>query len=101
MNSEEGPVGRMPPILSSHGRVLAFVIDHPTARRSEIAAALGLTGRSVGRLVGELERAGLLEVDRQQRRNRYSPGPAAPDLRSLRVFADQFDRADRAVTPPE
>ncbi len=90
-------MSRVPPVLSSHGRVLAFVIDHPTARRSDLAAALELTGRSSGRLVCDLETAGLLSVDRRGRRNRYSPGPVAPDLVALRALANDRGPNDRAM----
>ena len=101
MTSEEVTARRVAPLLSSHGRVLAFVIDHPMARRSEIAVALGLTGRSIGRLVCDLETAGLLSVDRRGRRNVYSPGPGAPDLVALRALATDRGPAAEAVPVPE
>lgn len=101
MTPKDGTVGRVPPILSSHGRVLVYVLEHPTARRAEVAVALGLTGRSIGRLVCDLEAAGLLSVDRCGRRNVYSPGPGAPDLVALRALATDRDPTDEPVPPPE
>lgn len=101
MTPESSAVGRVPPILSSHGRTLMYVLEHPTARRAEVTDALGLTARSIGRLVCDLEAAGLLSVDRRWRRNIYSPGPGAPDLVALRALATDRGPTDEPVPPPE
>ena len=47
-------------LLSNHGRVLVFIAREPKARQRDIAEAVGLTERSVHRIVSELCEEGYL-----------------------------------------
>jgi len=47
------------------------IAERPTIRVREIAAATGVTERSVQRIIGDLEAAGFVRHERVGRRNRY------------------------------
>jgi DNA-binding MarR family transcriptional regulator len=58
--------------VTNHARVLAFVAAHPNARLRDIAATVGITERTAGQIVTDLEQAGYLGKSRDGRRNRYT-----------------------------
>jgi DNA-binding IclR family transcriptional regulator len=57
--------------LTNHAHVLLAIAATPDARLRDIAARVGITERAAQRIVGELERAGYLDVRRVGRRNVY------------------------------
>lgn len=59
-------------LLTGHGHVLVEIARDPTARIRDIAAAAGLTERTVQVIVADLEAAGYLTRTRTGRRTRYS-----------------------------
>jgi len=58
-------------LLSNHGLVLLSVADKPEATTREVATNLGMTERSVQRIVSNLDSAGYIKKERAGRRNRY------------------------------
>ncbi len=59
-------------IWSSHGTVLFHVALNPGCTIAEIAEGLCLTQRTIWGVVGDLRRAGMLDITREGRRHRYS-----------------------------
>jgi hypothetical protein len=59
-------------IWSSHGTVLFYVALHPGCTIAEIAEGLCLTQRTIWGVVGDLRRAGMLEIERRGRKHHYS-----------------------------
>jgi DNA-binding MarR family transcriptional regulator len=57
--------------VTNHARVLAFVAANPNARLRDIAATVGITERTAGQIVNDLEQAGYLSKSRDGRRNQY------------------------------
>jgi DNA-binding MarR family transcriptional regulator len=57
--------------VTNHGHVLAHVAADPDARLREIAEGVGITERTAGQIVNDLEQAGYLTKTRVGRRNRY------------------------------
>jgi MarR family len=57
--------------LTSHARVLLRIARDPGARLRDIAAGLGITGRSAHRIVTGLTAAGYVIKHKDGRRNRY------------------------------
>ena len=57
--------------LTSAARVLAAVLSEPSATMRDLARCCGKTERAVWQQLQELEQAGLLQRERQGRRNRY------------------------------
>ncbi|WP_063062509.1 MarR family winged helix-turn-helix transcriptional regulator [Nocardia sienata] len=78
------------PLRPAHYAVFRY-LDPAGSRVGELAAAAGMTQQSMGELVGELERAGLVrrQVDPQDRRARRvvctEPGLAALELAGERI----------------
>ena len=60
--------------MTNHARVLACIAADPNARLRDIAAAAGVTERTAGQIVNDLERAGYLTKSRDGRRNQYVIG---------------------------
>jgi DNA-binding MarR family transcriptional regulator len=58
--------------VTNHARVLAFVAANPNARLRDIAATVGVTERTAGQIVNDLEQAGYLSKNRDGRRNQYA-----------------------------
>lgn len=58
-------------VFSPHARVLVQIGRNPDVRMRDIAEALKMTERNVQNLMRELQSAGLVEVKRRGRRNRY------------------------------
>ena len=57
--------------FSNHAHVLICLAENPQARLRDVADRVGITERSVLRLVTELETASILERVKEGRRNRY------------------------------
>ena len=57
--------------LTNHSHVLYCLSETPELVLREIAEKVGITERSVQRIVRELEQEGFLEKERVGRRNRY------------------------------
>jgi DNA-binding MarR family transcriptional regulator len=57
--------------LSNHGHVLVCLAQNPDARLRDVAQAVGITERAVQKIVSDLEEAGVVEREREGRRNRY------------------------------
>jgi hypothetical protein len=57
--------------VTNHAHVLSFIAAEPTARLRDIAATVGITERTAGQIVNELEQAGYLSKSRVGRRNHY------------------------------
>ena len=58
--------------LTNHGRVLAYIANHPQSTTQEIAQEAGITLRSVQKIITELEAGGYIARHKEGRRNRYS-----------------------------
>jgi DNA-binding transcriptional ArsR family regulator len=69
----------LPPwtLVTSHGLVLLFIAGSPNATIREISENLELTERRIADVIRDLERAHLLSVTREGRRNRYALNPDA------------------------
>lgn len=57
--------------LSNHTHVLVCLASDAGQTLREVAGKVGITERAVQRIVAELEQAGVLEREREGRRNRY------------------------------
>ena len=57
--------------VTNHAHVLACIAADPTARLRDIAATVGITERTAGQIVSELEQAGYVTKTRVGRRNSY------------------------------
>jgi hypothetical protein len=57
--------------VTNHAHVLAYIAADPDARLRDVAATVGITERTAGQIVSELEQAGYLTKTRIGRRNRY------------------------------
>jgi len=64
----------MPPwtFVTNHGAVLSVIAQHEQITAREIASHLGITERSVLRIIADLEAAGYLQRIREGRSNRYA-----------------------------
>jgi DNA-binding IclR family transcriptional regulator len=62
-------------LLTGHGHVLVEIARDPGARVRDIAAAAGLTERTVQAIVTDLETAGYITRTRRGRRTRYTVNP--------------------------
>ena len=57
--------------LSNYGHILIHLARNPEARVRDIADAIGVTERSALGIIGELENAGYISVEKIGRRNKY------------------------------
>ena len=64
--------------LSNHTHVLVCLVADGAQTLRDVAAKVGLTERGVQRIVAELEQAGVLERERDGRRNVYKIDQQAP-----------------------
>ena len=64
--------------FSNHAHVLFCLSADPTMLLRDVAARVGVTERAVLRIVAELEEAGVLQRQREGRRNRYMVIANAP-----------------------
>jgi ketosteroid isomerase-like protein len=67
-----------PRLLCSHGGALFYIASHPGCTINDLADALFVTRRTVWGLVGELKRAGLINIRKEGRRHHYSIKEGAP-----------------------
>lgn len=58
-------------LLSAHGLTLFYISVRPDCTATDISDALSLTLRSVWGTLGNLRRAGMIEIRKEGRRNRY------------------------------
>ena len=77
--------------ITNHGAVLAVIGEHQQITSREIAARLGITERTVQRIISDLDREGYLDRQRAGRRNHYEIKPQRPlrreDQRGVQVAA--------------
>ena len=71
MQSSSGDDYHLWRFVTNHAHVLACIAADPRARLRDIAATVGITERTVGQIVNELEQAGYLTKTRVGRRNHY------------------------------
>ena len=57
--------------LSNHAHVLVALARDPSARLRDISDSVGITERAAQRIVGQLEKAGVLVKEREGRRIHY------------------------------
>ena len=64
----------LPPwtLVTSHGLVLLYIAGTPNATIREISEHLELTERRIADVIRDLERAAMIKVTREGRRNRYT-----------------------------
>jgi predicted ArsR family transcriptional regulator len=58
--------------ITNHGAVLVLLNRHGMITAREIAQILGITVRSVRRIIQELEAEGYIQITKQGRRNTYA-----------------------------
>ena len=58
--------------ITNHGAVLALIHQNERITSREVASRLGITERSVGRILSDLEGEGYIIRTREGRSNRYS-----------------------------
>lgn len=64
--------------LTNHTHVLVCLTQDPETRLRDVAERVGITERAVQRIVADLEQDGILERNRDGRRNRYTIHPNHP-----------------------
>jgi DNA-binding IclR family transcriptional regulator len=58
--------------FSNYAHVLICLAESPDARLRDVADSVGITERTAFRIISELEEAGILEREKEGRRNHYS-----------------------------
>ncbi len=75
--------------VTNHGAVLALIGKHGQITAREIALQLGITERSIQRIIKELEEEGYVQKIKEGRVNRYKVNDRLPlrreDQRDVRV----------------
>lgn len=64
--------------FSNHAHVLVSLAKDPSARLRDVADQVGITERAVQTIVAHLEDAGILEKERDGRRNHYTINESVP-----------------------
>ena len=64
--------------LSNHGRILAYVNEHPGATTQSMANKAGLSVAGVQNILGDLEEEGYLTRTKVGRSNHYRTNPERP-----------------------
>jgi predicted transcriptional regulator len=94
--------------LSSHAHVLVCLAENPQAKLRDIADRVGVTERTVMRLITQLDRAGFLKRSRRGRGNHYEivareplrhPIEAGCNLEVLLRTVLEAEEKDTAVSP--
>ncbi|MBI4287010.1 MAG: winged helix-turn-helix transcriptional regulator [Chloroflexi bacterium] len=62
-------------LITNHGLVLSYISKHPRSTARELAIAVGLTERSIRKIIDDLEEAGFIVRRREGRRNHYRINP--------------------------
>ena len=70
--------------ITNHGAALALIGQHNQITARAVAEALGITERSVQRIIRDLESAGYITKTRDGRANRYRINEAVPLRRAER-----------------
>ena len=63
--------------LTNHSHVLVAIHREPEIRLKDLAAQVGITPRATQRLHRDLERSGVVTIERVGRNNRYHVNPMA------------------------
>lgn len=61
--------------LTNHSHVLLTIWQRPDIRVRDIAQLVGITERAVIRIIGELNTAGFIKIEKSGRENRYTVVP--------------------------
>ena len=85
-------------LLSNHGMVLLHLAASPERTQRDLSHTLGITERQVGRIINDLEGAGMLQIERRGRRNYYVINANAR-LRHPTLSHIQIGEIMDAVTP--
>ena len=64
--------------ITNHGAVLALIGRHGRITARDISTELGITERSVMRIIKDLEAEGYIQREREGRANRYTVNSQAP-----------------------
>ena len=64
--------------FSNHAHVLVTLAKDPSARIRDVADQVGITERAVQTIVAHLEEAGILQKERDGRRNHYIINESVP-----------------------
>ena len=67
-------------LVSSHGSVLFYIAANPDCMIGDITDGMSLTQRTVWGIIGDLRRAGMLQVWRSGRHHHYRVEPEGPFL---------------------
>ena len=88
--------------LTNHGAVLVYLAVRPNETMRSIAAALGLTERTMATVISELHAEGYISVQRRGRRNHYTVNLDMPLRRSVftGLTLGAFVSALRLKLPP-
>lgn len=68
--------------VTNHGHVLALIAEVSQITEREMSDRLGITERSVQRIISDLEKENYISREKVGRRNRYTVNPAAPFRRA-------------------
>ena len=77
--------------LTNHAHVLVCLVRQPDSTLREVAGHVGITERAVQRIVGDLQEAGVLQVERTGRRNRYTVDGLQPLRHPLEAHRSVHD----------
>jgi hypothetical protein len=86
-------------LVSSHGAILFYIAVNPDCTIKDIADAMSLTRRTVWGVIGDLRRAGMLNIRKEGRRHHYTVNLDAPFKHpvingfSLRVILGELVRS--------
>jgi alkylated DNA nucleotide flippase Atl1 len=69
--SDSGDDFRLWRFVTNHAHVLSCIAANPNARLRDIAQTVGITERTVGQIISQLEDAGYITKTRVGRRNQY------------------------------
>lgn len=80
--------------LTNHSHVLLCLAADESLRVRDLAEKVGITERAVLKIIADLEKGGVIERERDGRRNRYSvqfDTPLRHDLEAHRTVGDLID----------
>jgi DNA-binding transcriptional ArsR family regulator len=85
--------------LSNHAHVLLCLTEEPQPPLRDVARLVGITERSVQRIVADLEEGGYLVREREGRRNRYQVRRALPLRHPIEQHRRLGDLIDMVLAP--